>query len=84
MVVGRQRRDKPRSEPDSGNPTVRDRREASGNVAMGAGLRPTAKAVDSPPDPNVRAPEIYPDGAADKAAIQRVRVPPCQLPDSGT
>jgi len=23
-------------------------------------------------------------GAADKAAIQRVRVPPCQLPDSGT
>ena len=24
----------PRSEPDSGNPTVRDRREASGNVAM--------------------------------------------------
>jgi hypothetical protein len=25
---------KPRSEPDSGNPTVRDRRGASGNVAM--------------------------------------------------
>jgi hypothetical protein len=24
----------PRSEPDSGNPTVRDRREASGNVAL--------------------------------------------------
>ena len=23
-------------------------------------------------------------GAADKAAIRRVRVPPCQLPDSGT
>ena len=23
-------------------------------------------------------------GAADKAAIQRVKVPPCQLPDSGT
>ncbi len=23
-------------------------------------------------------------GAADKAAIQRVRLPPCQLPDSGT
>ncbi len=23
-------------------------------------------------------------GAADKAAIQRVRFPPCQLPDSGT
>ncbi len=37
---------KPRSEPDSGNPTVRDRRGASGNVAKGAGLRPIAKAVD--------------------------------------
>lgn len=24
----------PRSEPDSGNPTVRDRREASGNVTL--------------------------------------------------
>ena len=52
---------KPRSEPDSGNPTVRDRRGASGNVAMGAGLRPIAKAMDLPPDPTVRAPEIYPD-----------------------
>ncbi len=37
---------KPRSEPDSGKPTVRDRRGASGNVAKGAGLRPIAKAVD--------------------------------------
>ena len=51
----------PGSEPDSGNPTVRDRRGASGNVATGAGLRATAKAVDSPPDPTVRAPELYPD-----------------------
>ena len=24
------------------------------------------------------------NGAADKATIQRVKVPPCQLPDSGT
>ena len=51
----------PRSEPDSGNPTVRDRREASGNVAMGAGLRSGAKAPEQPPDPKVRAPEFYPD-----------------------
>ncbi len=51
----------PGSEPDSGNPTVRDRRGASGNVATGAGLRATAKAVDSPPDPTARAPELYPD-----------------------
>ncbi len=52
---------KPRSEPDSGNPTVRDRRGAPGNVAMGAGLRPIAKAMDWPPDPKARAPGIYPD-----------------------
>jgi hypothetical protein len=32
---------------------------ASGNVAMGAGLRTTAKVVEKPPDPKVRAPEIY-------------------------
>ena len=51
----------PRSEPDSGNPTVRDRRGAPGNVAMGAGLRPVAKAVDRPPDPKARAPGLYPD-----------------------
>ena len=57
---------KPRSEPDSGNPTVRDRRGASGNVAMGAGLRPIAKAMDWPPDPKVRAPEIYPDPNRDR------------------
>ncbi len=54
-------RAEPRSEPDSGNPTVRDRREASGNVTMGAGLRATAKAVEWPPDPKVRAPDFYPD-----------------------
>jgi len=53
-------------------------------MAMGAGLRPRAKAWDLPPDPTVHAPQLYPDGVADKAAIQRVQVPPCQLPDSGT
>jgi hypothetical protein len=37
-------------------------------MTTGAGLRPTAKVVDEPPDPTVRAPQIYPDGAADKAA----------------
>jgi hypothetical protein len=38
----------PRSEPESGNPTFRDRREACGNVVMrGAGLRGAAdKAAD--------------------------------------
>src|SRR5512135_2091032 len=51
----------PRSEPDSGNPTVRDRRGARGDMAMGVGLRPTTKAVEEPPNPNARAPRIYPD-----------------------
>src|SRR5512144_1225443 len=51
----------PRSEPDSGNPTVRDRRGASGNVAMGVGLRPRTKGLDEPPDPTAHASEIYPD-----------------------
>jgi hypothetical protein len=32
----------------------------AGNVARGAGLRPTAKAVDEPPDPTVRAPALDP------------------------
>jgi hypothetical protein len=53
----------PRPEPDSGNPTVRDRREALENVTMGAGLRPSAKALDPPPDPNVRAHSFYPDNS---------------------
>jgi hypothetical protein len=30
-------------------------------VATGAGPRAKAKAVDSPPDPTVCAPELYPD-----------------------
>jgi hypothetical protein len=54
-------RAEPRSEPDSGNPTVRDRREALRNVTMGAGLRPEAKATEMPPDPTVRALNFYPD-----------------------
>ena len=29
-------------------------------MAMGAGLRPIAKVVDKPPDPNVRAPVLDP------------------------
>ncbi len=32
-------------------------------MAMRAGLRPTAKAVDLPPDSNVGAPAFYPTGA---------------------
>ena len=47
---------KPRSEPDWGKPTVRDRRGACGNVvSMGAGLRPNGKSLEKPPDPTVSA-----------------------------
>lgn len=60
-LMGRRRRDKPRSEPDRGNLAVRDRRGACGNVAMGVGLRPKAKALDQPPNPKVHAPQFYPD-----------------------
>ena len=61
ITAGKTCTGKPRSEPDSGNPTVRDRRGARGDMAMGVGLRPTTKAVEEPPNPNARAPRIYPD-----------------------
>jgi hypothetical protein len=61
ITAGKTCTGKPRSEPDSGNPTVRDRRGACGDMAMGVGLRPTSKGVDEPPNPKVRAPQIYPD-----------------------
>ena len=35
--IGQACEGQPRSEPDSGNPTVRDRREACGNVGYGKG-----------------------------------------------
>jgi len=51
------------SEPDPGNPAVRDRRGACGNVTItGAGLRANGKLLEHPPDPKmVRAPLFYPD-----------------------
>ena len=48
--------------PDWGKLNVRNFREGAGNVTMGAGLRPTAKAGDMPPDPTVRAPALNPTG----------------------
>ena len=32
-------------------------------MAMGAGLRPTTKGVEKPPDPKVRAPVLDPTGS---------------------
>jgi hypothetical protein len=46
--------------PDWGELNVRNFREGAGNVTMGAGLRPAAKAVEMPPGPTVRAPALYP------------------------
>ena len=51
-VSGQTCEGKPGSEPDQGNPAVRDRRGACGIVvAMGVGLRPNRKLLDKPPDP---------------------------------
>jgi hypothetical protein len=61
IMVGKACMGEPRSEPDSGNPTVRDRRGASEDVATGAGLRPRPKGLDTPPDPTAHASELYPD-----------------------
>ena len=49
-------------ERSAGNPPAPFDVAGVGNVARGAGLRPPAKAVDSPPDPTVRAPVLDPTG----------------------
>jgi hypothetical protein len=61
--LGRLIKEKPRSEPDRGNPAVRDRRGACRNVdKMGAGMRPVGKPSESPPYPTrSRALHFYPD-----------------------
>ena len=43
-----------------GNPHAGLDAAGAGNVAMGAGLRPTTKGVEKPPDPEVRAPALDP------------------------
>ena len=59
---GKASRGKPRSEPDSGNPTVRDRRGARGNVAHGGTVNPRRtyrKGGDgNPPPTGARAPAL--------------------------
>jgi hypothetical protein len=52
----------------AGNPHAAFDKAGAGNVTMGAGLRPMAKAMDEPPDPNVRAPVLDPTCERDNAA----------------
>ena len=42
-------------------------------MAMGAGLRPSSKVLDSPSDPNARAPQIYPDNFPKIKAMEKLR-----------
>src|SRR5450755_3678629 len=49
-------------ERSAGNPPAPFDVAGAGDVARGAGLRPTAKAVEQPPDPTVRAPALDPTG----------------------
>ena len=46
----------PTGEPGAGNPHAGFGERGTGNAAMGAGLRPGAKATDKPPDPKTGAP----------------------------
>ena len=74
-------------QPDSGNPTVRDERGAHGNVDHGGTRNPLLKSKERKPETlrlKSRAPCFYPTVAADKAIIQRVKVPSCQLPETDT
>ena len=44
----------------AGNPPAPFDEAGTGDVTMGAGLRPKAKGLDKPPDPTVRAPVLDP------------------------
>ena len=54
-----------------GNPYAGLDEAGAGNVAMGAGLRPTTKGVDEPPDPKARAPVLDPTGRRTEASPWR-------------
>jgi hypothetical protein len=42
-------------------------------MAMGAGLRPSSKVLDSPPDLNVHAPQLYPDIIPNTKSVNGLR-----------
>jgi hypothetical protein len=66
---GRQQGDMPGSEPDSGHPTVRDRRGACGNVDHGGTRTPARASKERVVETlrlTLRAPQFYPDTAGPK------------------
>src|SRR3954467_8423879 len=48
--------------PGAGDPHAGFDVAGAGDVTMGAGLRPRAKAMDEPPDPKANAPALDPTG----------------------
>ncbi len=64
VLYGKATKGRPRSEPDSGNPTVRDRREACGNVDHGGIRNPpriSRERVLETLHLKLLAPQFYPD-----------------------
>src|SRR6516162_3046024 len=57
----------------AGNPPAPFDEAGTGDVAMGAGLRPKAKGLDKPPDPTVRAPVLDP---TDERGVETEHRPP--------
>jgi hypothetical protein len=58
-------------EPGAGEPHAGFDVAGAGDMTMGAGLRPEAKAADKPPDPTVRAPALDPteEGGGDETRM---------------
>jgi len=85
MAMGKARGGRPGSEPDSGKPTVRDRRGAWGNVVYDQwGKPPALQELETEADPlDARAPVLPRRITADKAVTLPVKVRPCQLPGFG-
>src|SRR6058998_303494 len=59
--------------PGAGDPHAGFDEAGAGDVTMGAGLRPAAKAEDEPPDPTVRAPVLDP---TDERGVETEHQPP--------
>jgi len=71
--------EKPTGQPSAGNPHAELDEAGAGNVAVGAGLRPTTKGVEKPPDPKVRAPALDPtcSGGGGREAPADHNLPRC-------